>query len=325
MTPLQDNHNIPKSIEPKLLWRLFGDIAKVPRPSKSEQRICKHLHDLAVEQGLPVRTDDIGNLVISVPASKGFESAPTIVLQAHVDMVCEQISGKNHDFDEQGISLIFDKDAHGEAICRGDGTTLGADNGIGVAMALAAALSPDVTHGPLELLFTVDEEAGMSGVKALTPSSFTGRVLLNLDSEEDDALYIGCAGGCDTTLTWSMVLHASASGAERVRVVVDGLRGGHSGCDVHENRGCAVRVMAQTLLNADVDGLRLETISGGSKRNAIARAADAIIHGPSGTMTKLTAVAERVSGEVSQMCREPNASIRVERLENNADAMALNE
>ena len=186
-----------EQLEPKLVWKLFRDMSAVPRPSKHEEKIRAHLRGVAEQAGLSLHEDGVGNLVIDVPASPGREAAPLVVLQAHVDMVCEKNSGTEHDFDNDGIHLVLDTDAEGEQIVRGDGTTLGADNGIGVAMALAAAMDESVVHGPLELLFTTDEEAGMTGAKALTPESFKGRCLLNLDSEEDDALYNGCARGCD--------------------------------------------------------------------------------------------------------------------------------
>ncbi|MCH7813345.1 MAG: M20/M25/M40 family metallo-hydrolase, partial [Planctomycetes bacterium] len=239
-----------EQLEPAAVWRLFGGIAAVPRPSKREERIRAHIRGVAENSGWTVREDAAGNLVIQVPASPGRENAPVIVLQGHLDMVCEKNAGTEHDFDRDPIRLILDKDPSGEAIVRADATTLGADNGMGVAMALAAAIDSNVKHGPLELLCTIDEEAGMSGAKAVTADLFKGRRLLNLDSEEDDIIYIGCAGGCDTTLTWKCTPESIDAASKVVRVSVDGLRGGHSGCDIHENRGSAIKLLTRTLLGA---------------------------------------------------------------------------
>ncbi|NUQ48027.1 MAG: M20/M25/M40 family metallo-hydrolase, partial [Phycisphaerae bacterium] len=193
-----------ESLEPKAVWQFFAGMAAVPRPSKQEQRIRAHVRKVAESHGFKVKEDAVGNMLIEVPASPGCEKASIIVLQGHLDMVCEKNSGTTHDFDKDPIRLVLDRDENGEQIVRADGTTLGADNGIGVSLAFAAATSRDVVHGPLEILCTVDEEQGLSGAKVIAPDFFKGRRLLNLDSEEDDALYIGCAGGCDTTLTWTL-------------------------------------------------------------------------------------------------------------------------
>jgi len=300
-----------EQLEPKLVWQLFRGMAAVPRPSKQEEKIRAHLRGVVERAGLSFREDGVGNLVIDVPASPGHEGAPITVLQAHVDMVCEKNSNIEHDFDNEGIHLLLDTDAKGEQIVRANGTTLGADNGIGVAMALAAAMDADVVHGPLELLFTTDEEAGMTGAKALTPKSFKGRLLLNLDSEEDDALYIGCAGGCDTNLTWLLPTE-TAGGAEAARVTVSGLRGGHSGGDIHENRANAIKVLTGVLLGAGVRGLRLAEASGGSKRNAIPREAHAVVCGPAGTIDALRRTARDLQPLVAEESREKTASVTVD-------------
>lgn len=304
-----------ETLEPKLIWKLFSGMAAVPRPSKHEEKIRAHLRDLATEHGLSFCEDGAGNLVITVPATSGHEHAPITVLQAHVDMVCEKNSDTQHDFDNEGIHLVVDTDAAGEMIVRGRGTTLGADNGIGVAMALAAALDDSVIHGPLEILLTTDEEAGMTGAKALTPQSFKGRRMLNLDSEEDDALYIGCAGGCDTNLTWAFTPEKPDGTGEAVTISVSGLRGGHSGCDIQENRANAIKLLTQVCLGSGIEGLRLGEASGGSKRNAIPREANAIIYGPAGTTAALTQSAAKVASEAGEASREPDATINVKTVE----------
>ena len=299
-------------LEPTNVWQLFAGIAATPRPSKKERRIVEHVRAVAEQHGLTVREDSAGNLVIGVPATSGYEKAPITVLQGHLDMVCVQNSGTGHDFENEPIGLkIVEDPAGGGLVVRADGTTLGADNGIGVAMALAAALSPDVVHGPLELLCTVDEEEGMTGAKELGPQSFRGRRMLNLDSEEDDVLYIGCAGGCDATLSWEFALAPASGDVESCRIAVSGLRGGHSGGDIHENRGNAIRLLARALQRMDRDTLRVATINGGNLRNAIPREAEAVVSGPAGLRGALQTAAEQVRGEAVSESAEPNVKITV--------------
>ena len=300
-----------ETLEPGAVWNLFAQVAEIPRPSRKEERIRNRVREIAEAHGLTTRSDTVGNLVIDVPASSGCESAPLTVLQAHFDMVCEKNASCTHNFDEDPISLIVDTDAAtGEPIVRADETTLGADNGIGLCMALAAAITPEVVHGPLELLFTMDEESGMTGAKALTPDSFKGRRLLNLDSEEDDILYIGCAGGSDCVLSWSLPTAAPPKDGERCRIEVTGLRGGHSGCDIHENRGNAIKLLVRTLLYAHPENLHLAAIDGGQIRNAIPREASATVLGPAGTLDMLRQSAANVQKEASRESHEGNVSIR---------------
>jgi len=299
-----------EQLEPKLVWQLFGGISAVPRPSKQEEKVGAHLRELATSHGFGVSEDAAGNLVIKVPASPGREGAPLIVLQAHVDMVCEKNSDVEHDFDNDGIELLLATDADGASIVRADGTTLGADNGMGVAMALAAAIDETVQHGPLEILLTTDEEAGMSGAKALTPASFAGRILLNLDSEEDDAVYIGCAGGCDSNLTWRLTPR-DAAGTTAVRVDVTGLRGGHSGGDIHENRANAIKALARVLLDTPIENLRLVEVHGGSKRNAIPREARAVVCGTEELQRKIAAAAGKLEGQIASESGDRDVKIRV--------------
>lgn len=302
-----------ESLTPTAVWKIFVGIAAVPRPSKQEARIRKHVREFAESQGLQVREEPIGNLIIDVPATKGHENAPVTVLQAHLDMVCEKNRDTQHDFDHEGIKLRLDTDAKsGQKIVRAEGTTLGADNGIGVALALAAATEKDVVHGPLELLLTIDEEAGMSGAKALTPTSFRGRRLLNLDSEEDNAIYIGCAGGCDTNLTWKLSTSPVDSALVAYRVVVDGLRGGHSGSDIHENRANAIKLVGRVLARVDQGTMRLVELVGGSKRNAIPRESHAVVFGPSGLLRALQEAGSAVAAASRVESFEDGVRITVE-------------
>ncbi len=302
-----------EALAPAQVWRLFAGIAAVPRPSKSEAAIRQHMRSLAQEMGFGVREDARGNMAIDVPATPGHENAPTIVLQGHLDMVAEKNAGTQHDFQRDPIHLVLDRaDGSGEQIVRADGTTLGADNGIGLALALAAAASPDVVHGPLELLCTVDEEAGMTGAKGLEPTFFKGRTMLNLDSEEDDVLYIGCAGGCDTTVRWELATEPAPAGLAVWRVAVSGLRGGHSGGDIHLNRANAIKLLVQTLTAAPADRLRIAELTGGSLRNAIPREAVALVAGPPSIADALTEAARTVRTIALTDHREETCSIRVE-------------
>ena len=306
-------------LEPKLVWQFFAGIAAVPRPSKHEEQIRAHLREVAAKHGLTAREDEVGNIVIDVPASPGCENAPTVVLQGHVDMVPEKNSGTQHDFEKDPIRTKITKDEKtGADIVVAEGTTLGADNGIGVALALAAATDPDVKHGPLQLLNTVDEEAGMTGAKALTPEFFKGDIFVNLDSEEDNAIYIGCAGGTDTNITWKLPLTACDGNCEPTRITVSGLRGGHSGGDIHENRGNANKVLTR-VLHAGPTGMKLAAINGGSKRNAIPREASAVVCGPAGLQAALQAAAAEVQKQVAEESGEPGLKIAVESAKGDCD------
>ncbi len=301
------------NLQPQAVWRLFAEMCAVPRPSKHEERIRKHMRQVAERLGFAVREDQIGNMVIDVPASPGCEKAPITVLQGHLDMVCEKNADTRHDFDKDPIHAVIDHDEKGELIVRAEGTTLGADNGIGVALALAAASSKDVKHGPLEILCTIDEEMGMTGAKVLEPTFVRGRRMLNLDSEDDEAIYIGCAGGRDSTLTWELPTAKAPAGSEACRVTVSGLRGGHTGGDIHENRGNAIKLLIQTLRGAEgAEQLHLVEINGGSKRNAIPREASACVVGPKGIGEALTQAAEHVQAEAVRDGGEKSCLIRVE-------------
>ena len=256
-----------ETLEPRPVWRYFDQIRQVPRPSKQEERIASHIRSWAGEHGFEVRADDSGNLIIAVPASAGREDAPVVLLQAHLDMVCEKNAGSDHDFSTDPIEVEVDGDW-----VKSKGTTLGADNGLGVAAAMAAATDPDVDHGPLELLFTLDEETGLHGASAFDPSIATGQLLVNLDTEEDDTIYIGCAGSAGVEAEF-VLNRAGDNAGESVELAVRGLRGGHSGIDIIENRGNAIKVAARALVAALDRGVELSLISfdGGSKRNAIGR------------------------------------------------------
>jgi len=277
-----------ETLEPRLLWKNFDAIRAIPRPSKHEERIAAHVEGWAREHGFEVRRDAIGNVVVRVPATPGHEGAPTIVLQGHLDMVCEKNSDVERDFMTQGIDVAVDGDW---VVARG--TTLGADNGIGVATAMALAEDPSVTHGPLELLCTIDEETGLTGAKKLDPSLISGRIMLNLDTEEDGAVYIGCAGGVDSTGEIKLSRRRGLIGSTPVRIAVLGLRGGHSGLNIIENRGNAIRLAVRTVLAviaADIE-IDLVSIDGGSKHNAIPREAFVVVRIDDSQLDRLRGVA----------------------------------
>lgn len=253
-------------LEPQLLWDHFAALAAIPRGSKNEAAATAHVVAVAARLGLPAKVDAVGNVVITKPGTKGLEDRPALVLQGHLDMVCEKNSGTAHDFTKDPIRLVVDGDQ-----VKADGTTLGADNGIGCAAALALLESKDVAHPPLECLFTIDEETGLTGANALQPSFLTAKRMLNLDTEEEGAIYVGCAGGLDTMASTAVARVAPAAGAAAYRISVTGLRGGHSGCDIHEGRVNALKVLARAVSEAETHGFAVATLDGGSKRNAIAR------------------------------------------------------
>ena len=259
-----------EGLEPKLVWEYFYGITQVPHPSKKEEKIRAHVREFATSNNFEFVEDEVGNIVIKVPATSGHENAPTIVIQGHIDMVCEKNKGTDHDFDNDPLKIYRDGDW-----ITAEGTTLGADNGIGVAAGMAVATDPSVIHGPLELLCTVDEETGMTGVNALQPGFITGMTLLNLDSEEDGAFYVGCSGGQDTRGYFELDYTSSDSNLVTYELMLTGLKGGHSGLDVANGRANAIRLLAQLLnrIEAEVE-FDLATISGGSLRNAIPREAE---------------------------------------------------
>lgn len=259
------------NLEPKSLWQQFDAIRKIPRPSKHEERLRKYLLKFARDRKLKAKTDKAGNVVIKVPATPGHEKAPTVILQGHMDMVCEKNKDVKFDFMADSIQLEID----GEWL-KAKGTTLGADNGVGLAAAMGIADDPDSIHGPLEILATVDEETGLTGAAALDGNLLDGNTLINLDTEEVGAVYIGCAGGGDSTITLPIKKRKAPGNAKSIQIKVTGLRGGHSGVDIHEQRGNAIKALARMLWKAGRDhSLTLVRLEGGGLHNAIPREASA--------------------------------------------------
>ncbi|HEX4845056.1 MAG TPA: beta-Ala-His dipeptidase, partial [Geothrix sp.] len=261
-----------ESLEPKTMWSYFLELSKIPRGSKNEAAAADWVADQARALGCEVERDAVGNVIIRKKATPGKEGRPATCLQAHVDMVCEKNEGTEHDFLKDPIQLVRDGD-----LLRAKGTTLGADNGIGVAAALAVLASKDIAHGPIEALITIDEETGLTGANGLQAGRLKAKFLLNLDSEEEGYLTIGCAGGVDTIVSRKLTRVAAPAGSRAYRLKVFGLKGGHSGIDIHAGRGNAIRLLAQLLDATRGFGFALASIKGGNKRNAIPREASAMI------------------------------------------------
>lgn len=256
-----------EGLEPKLVWRYFYEISQIPRCSKHEDMVRDYVINFAKRKGLEYKLDAAGNVVIKKPATKGMENKPGVVLQGHLDMVCEKNADTVHDFSKDPIELVRD----GEWI-RAKGTTLGADNGIAIAMALAALDDETLEHGPMEALFTIDEETGLTGATELDPTLVEGRILLNIDSEEIGALYIGCAGGKDTEGFLPVEWESLPAGMTALQLQVKGLKGGHSGLNIHEGRGNAIKLGTRILFAMlEKFDFRIVSLEGGSKHNAIPR------------------------------------------------------
>ena len=260
-------------LKPQIVWKFFHQITQVPRPSKKEGKIIEYLKSFAQEYNIPIKVDEAGNILMSKPATPGKENLPTVILQSHMDMVCEKNNDTVHDFENDPIETIVD----GEWL-RAKGTTLGADNGIGMAAELALLASNDIEHGPIECLFTVDEETGLTGAKALKEGFMTGDILLNLDSEDEGEIFMGCAGGKDTQAIFHYEPQPTDANLVYLSINIKGLNGGHSGGEIHKGLGNANKILVRYLylLGAQID-YTLCSINGGNLRNAIAREAQAII------------------------------------------------
>jgi dipeptidase D len=263
-----------EALEPRALWRHFDQILTIPRGSGNEAAFREHIIGIAKRNGLEYQVDRAGNVLVRKAGARGFEKAPTVVLQGHMDMVNEKNSDVEHDFTKDAIK----PERNGDYLTA-VGTTLGADNGIGVAAALAVLEAKDLVHGPLELLFTVEEETGLTGASGLDASMITGRTLLNLDSEEDGILYVGCAGGGDTTVTVPTSRVPAIPDSVAVEIKLHGLKGGHSGCDIHLQRGNAVKLLVRAVHAVRLRGIKanLAALRGGSAHNAIPREAFATV------------------------------------------------
>lgn len=264
-----------EGLKPTGFWRCFADIARIPRPSGHEESIALFVLERAKSLGLSARQDQAGNVVVTKPASRGRQAVPAICLQAHLDMVCEKNANKSHEFLNDPIELV----RKGDILCA-NGTTLGADNGVGVATCLAIMEDGSLEHGPLEMLFTVEEETGLRGALNLSADLLQSRTLLNLDSEEEGVLYVGCAGGRDTLGHWPLHTEPAPKESVAVTLSVKGLKGGHSGLEIDKGLGNAIKILNRALLAvSELDG-RLSSINGGNMRNAIPRECTAFVYLP---------------------------------------------
>ena len=302
--------NVLSALQPSLLWKHFEALSECPRPSKKEEKVVRYVLDFLNSKQMDYSVDGVGNIIVRIPATPGYEDRKTIILQGHLDMVCEMNKGTEHDFDNDPIKLQVKGDW-----VTATGTTLGADNGIGVAAALAISEDPTIEHGPLEILMTLDEETGMTGAAGLDASLLKGTIMLNLDSEEDGAFYIGCSGGIDTQASFPITRSAQYPDAEVLEVSVTGFKGGHSGLEIHLQKGNAIKQLSRFLLNRYKAGnvFGLISLEGGSKRNAIPREAFATIIVPKSDIATWSEAAKnfftKLSNEFGNV--EPDVKVTV--------------
>ena len=300
-------------LEPKSVWKNFYSLTQIPRPSGHTQKVAKFLVKFGQDLGLEAFQDECGNVIIRKPATPGMEDRKGIVLQAHMDMVPQKNNDKKHDFTKDPIETVVIDHEDGPWL-HANGTTLGADDGLGVAAAMAVLESKTLKHGPIEALFTVDEETRMVGAKALKPGILNGEILLNLDSETEGELYVGCAGGLDANVTFKYKEAPMPKGYKAFQVIVTGLRGGHSGMEINEGRGNANKVMARVLLPMlrNMRG-KLVSFNGGNMRNAIPREAEAIVAIPAelenSALKVVNSTLATVKAELSAI--DPNVSITI--------------
>lgn len=303
-------------LRPEPLWRYFEGLSAIPRGSKHEGKASAYVTGVAKRLGLETFTDPIGNVVVRKSASKGWERAPGIVIQSHLDMVCEKNSGTIHDFERDPLVLR----RQGEFITA-TGTTLGADNGIGVAVGLALMEDASVKHGPLEFLFTVDEETGLTGANNLGNDFLQSRILINLDSEEEGVLCVGCAGGMDSRGEVPVAFEPLPARHLLFRLKISGLRGGHSGLDIHRGRGNAIKLLTRALKALAPCGASLSSIDGGNKRNAIPREAQATIALPEksldAALKKVPELAELYEAEYA--ATDPGVELTIGKLRSGND------
>lgn len=302
-----------KKLEPQAIWKNFADLNAVPRPSKKEERVIVFIRDFGKSLNLETLLDKADNVIIKKPATKGFEDRKTVVLQSHLDMVHQKNNETEFDFDTQGIEMYVDGDW-----VKAKGTTLGADNGLGVATIMAILASKDISHPAIEALFTIDEETGMTGAKNLDPTILKGEILLNLDTEEDDEIGIGCAGGVDVSASAKYMQEPTPSKTIAYKVTVNGLNGGHSGMDIIKGLGNANKIMNRILyLGHTQYGLRLSELSGGGLRNAIPRESNAVVVIDQVNETDFLANANRLAKSIRQEYNviEPNLKITIEAAE----------
>ena len=310
-----------RQLQPQQLWNKFTDLNAVPRASKKEERVIAFMKDFGNKLGLETIEDEVGNVIIKKPATAGMEDRTTVVMQSHLDMVHQKNNDTNFDFDTQGIDMYVDDDW-----VRAKGTTLGADNGLGVASIMAILESDDILHPAIEALFTIDEETGMTGAMGLKGGLLEGGILLNLDTEEDDEIGVGCAGGVDVTATRTYSEEETPEFKVGYTITVKGLQGGHSGMDIHKGLGNSNKILNRLVFDGFENfGLRISEIDGGSLRNAIPRESNAIvvidaIH-EDAFLLELQQLAETIKTEFKTM--EPDLVIAISKSETPETIMDL--
>ena len=287
--------NPVEGLKPELVWKYFAEISKIPRGSKNEKKISDYIVDTAKELGLEIRRDKVLNVLVRKPASPGRENVPMVCLQGHLDMVCEKNKDKVHNFEKDPLTLVLK-----DNVLMADGTTLGADNGVAVATNLALMENKSLEHGPLEFLFTVDEETGLTGANNLQPGFIESKILMNLDSEEEGALYVGCSGGKNTIGTWKAACESANPKFAPGLVKVKGLKGGHSGLEIHKGRGNSLKILNRILLELDKMGVRIATMEGGNKSNAIPREAEALVYIPVKKLNDASAVVSQYNSIIRE-------------------------
>jgi len=303
-------------LKPELLWNHFEEICNIPRPSRKEQKVAQYVISVAKRNNLEFATDDFGNIVIRKPATPGNENLIPVVMQGHLDMVAEKNSDVVHNFDIDPIKPFIDGDW-----VKAEGTTLGSDNGIGVAAALAILESKDIEHGPVEALFTLDEETGLFGAQELKPGFVNAKILINLDSEEDGSFYIGCSGGQSTYLKFKTALNDAPLNTTPLEIKISGLKGGHSGLDINTGRGNAIKLIVRLLHELNYKyGIRLVSINGGSKHNAIPRESFAVIRIQNKAVAEVSSFIENFSSTVRAELEsaEPNLNVVVRMIKSKA-------
>ncbi|MBD5358271.1 MAG: aminoacyl-histidine dipeptidase [Bacteroides sp.] len=302
-----------KDLKPALIWECFDEITKVPRPSCHEEQIREFLLEFARKHNIPAKTDAVGNVVMTKAATPGHENAPVVVLQSHMDMVAEKNGDVEHDFMKDPIKTYVD----GEWV-KAKGTTLGADNGIGMAAALAVMIDDTLEHGPVEALFTVNEEIGLEGAQNLGEDMISGNILLNLDSEDDGEIFVGCAGGIDTTAVFKYNRSVSPENFCYFKVSVSGLLGGHSGGDIHLGRANANKVIARFVWECSKRwDVELSTFRGGNLRNAIPREAESVFGIHSDHCDKVAGFFEKYAADIRNEYKgvEPSVELKLESVE----------
>lgn len=312
--------NVLTGLKPERIYHYFEEICQIPRPSKKEEKIAAYIVDFGKKHNLETIVDKTGNVIIRKPAVKGMENVKSVVLQSHIDMVCEKNSDTVHDFDKDPIQPFI----AGEWV-KAKGTTLGADDGIGVAAQLAILEATDIAHGPVECLFTVDEETGLSGAFGLDPTILKSTILLNLDSEDEGEIFIGCAGGMDTVITLPCIMEAGLADAKGYKIKVSGLKGGHSGDDINKGLGNANKILNRLLWESSkMFGLKVASFNAGNLRNAIAREGEAIVSVPTGKASEFEAYVAKYNSTVKAEYNitEPGLNVEASAAENPSKVMS---